>query len=282
MLRPARECCHTLLGQKKISPNPPLISRYPSLPSKPRQNDCRNMKGLVGFGTWNGIYFSLYVSTVGGICREERKEKLQYFSFLSQLYDVTRNAKWYGGHFSSLLLTWFENLRLAVTDLASIASNSCHYLYCWEMITHIFKQFLTSLICYWFNFVLNNFYLQPKRVEHGFEQQQSDIRLHHSAALLQCAALGQQFLNILRFQSTFYTHCGKNSILKFTRPSFVNWWFLPELEQLYKVLPLAQLYTTTRQATPWDGSCCQATRAGENSWQEFSYFHLSKKLFRKS
>ena len=127
------------------------------------------------------------------------------------------------------------------------------------MITHIFKQFLTSLIWYWFNFVLNKFYLRSKRVEYGFEQQQSDIRLHHSAALLQCAALDQLLLNILRLQSTLCTNGAKNSIPKFTRPSFVDWWFLPPQEQLYKVLPLAQLYTTTRQATPWDGSCCQAT-----------------------
>ena len=102
----SRECCHTLLGQKKISPNPPLISWYPSLPSKTGQNDCWNMKALVGFGTWNGIYFSLYVSTVGGEFGEKicRKEDFQYFSFLFQLYDVTRNAKWYSGHFSSLNL----------------------------------------------------------------------------------------------------------------------------------------------------------------------------------
>ena len=77
------ECCHTLLGQKKISPNPPLISRYPSLPANPRQNDCRNMKGLVRFGTWNGIYFSLCVSTVGGGNLPRRKKRKASIFFLS-------------------------------------------------------------------------------------------------------------------------------------------------------------------------------------------------------
>ena len=126
---------------------------------------------------WN-IFFPLRFNSRGEFA--EKKEKLQYFSFLSQSYDVTRNAKWYGGHFSSLLLTWFENLRLAVTDRSSTTSNSCHYLLCWELITHIFKQFLASLICYWFNFVL-------KKIV--FAAQESGTRTWTAAIWYQAASL---------------------------------------------------------------------------------------------